>query len=199
MENPNLINIPLELKIIIARTHYGIWLSLTECDRAFLEYSRSEPGKAKFIGSFSKYEKGEFGGETWTLCGKLHREDDLPAFSNDYRKMWHRYGKLHRENDLPAVIWSSGTQRWYQNGVLHRGHDLPAVVLDTGTKIWYPNGEKHRDNDKPAFVKPNDIQQWYRNGILHRDGGKPAVIIFPGVQEWYQEGIFIRRERGSRS
>ena len=59
--------------------------------------------------------------------GNLHSYDDLPAKSYWGNREWYFHGKLHRDNDLPAFISARGDKEWYQHGKRHR--DIgPAVV-----------------------------------------------------------------------
>ena len=55
------------------------------------------------------------GTKEWHLCGKLHRDADLPAieYSNGDCEYWN-YGKRHRLNG-PAVIYGN-KQYWFING-----------------------------------------------------------------------------------
>ena len=84
------------------------------------------------------------GTQYWYLNGKLHRENDLPAYIGlDGSRQWYLNGKRHRENDLPAYIGLNGTQWWCLNGKLHRENDLPAYINSGGTHAWYLNGNQY--------------------------------------------------------
>ena len=63
----------------------------------------------------------------WYRCDKLHRDDDLPAFTSKYWQGWYNNDLLHRING-PAVIKAVGTKEWYQNSKLHR-LDGPAITF----------------------------------------------------------------------
>ena len=47
---------------------------------------------------------------------------------------WFRDGKLHRDNDYPAYISDNGTIHWCQNGSIHRDNDYPAIINMKGEK-----------------------------------------------------------------
>jgi hypothetical protein len=55
----------------------------------------------------------------YTLFGKLHRENDLPAFINDKVKFysWWINGKRHREYNYPAII-DGNMHLYYQHGTI---------------------------------------------------------------------------------
>ena len=60
--------------------------------------------------------------------------------------MWYKNGKLHRDNDLPAYIYISrdgryGNKIWVKNDLIHRDNNLPAVENKNGNKEWYKNGK----------------------------------------------------------
>lgn len=74
-----------------------------------------------------------------------YRASDSFVITYDYRE-WYKNGKLHRDEDNPAYIQTtipykhySDTKRWYQNGMLHREHDRPAIIED-GIEKYYKNG-----------------------------------------------------------
>ncbi len=88
-------------------------------------------------------------GQSWTLDGKFHREDDLPAYTEGYVKHYYKYGEKHRDNDLPAFInrnqqYSPNhtVYMWYRNGYLHRDGGLPAVIFANGDLQYWVNGKR---------------------------------------------------------
>ena len=152
--------------------------------------------------------------ETWHHNGKLHRDNDLPAWIDYDRfqsfKQWYQHGELHRDNDLPAWIqYHDGKisdESWYQHGEIHRDNDLPAWIEhnyddESGIrKKWWKNGKLHRDNDQPAWIEYNENyifkQSWWQNGKLHRCGDLPAMIYYNrgsvSDEYWYQNGELHR-------
>ena len=117
---------------------------------------------------------------------------------NTGRETWFINGKLHRDQDKPAFIWYSVSKKsnqkskyWYQNGELHREGDQPAVITSAGTQEWYKHGKRHRDGDNPAVITYNGIRRWYKNGVLHREGN-PAVILNDDVKFWFLNGELIK-------
>ncbi len=101
-------------------------------------------------------------------------------------------GKLHRDNDLPAEIWKYGTQAWYQHGRLHRDNDLPAEIWENGSRYWYQHGKQHRDNDLPAEIWDDGTQFWYQHDKLHRDNSLPTVTYTDGTVEYWINGKRIQ-------
>ena len=97
-------------------------------------------------------------------------------------------GKEHRENDLPAEIWADGSQFWYKNGELHRDNDLPAVIDEDCSQYWYKNGERHRKGDLPAYIGADGAKWWYKNGKFHRKNDLPAIIWPSGTKAWWING-----------
>jgi hypothetical protein len=130
----------IDIKKYIAKLNKEAWYWLYELDIEFRQYASSEEG----IKEYKKLHYDvviEFSRTTYYLCGKIHREDDLPAYIGaDGTQSWYINGKCHREKDLPAYIWADGTQLWYINDRIHREDDLPAVIRANGTQLWYING-----------------------------------------------------------
>jgi hypothetical protein len=121
----------------------------------------------------------------WFKNGKLHRDNDLPAYIDDDRhtQKWYKEGKLHRDNDLPAVIIDSNyyydhylTQKWYKEGKLHRDNDLPAVIIEehiennsTIKKEWWINGKNQNDyNQIGVYQIIDNLQKTLPEDILHK-------------------------------
>jgi hypothetical protein len=156
-----------------------------------------------------------FYGTYYSLFGKTHREEDLPAMIlNDGNKLcwyinnelsrggdkphivradgdmrWYKDGNLNREGDLPALICANGDMQWYKDGLLHREGDLPAVICKNGTQSWYHYGKRHRDGDKPAYICSR-YQSWYIRNYLHRENYLPAVVYSDGIKKyWYRNGL----------
>ena len=77
------------------------------------------------------------GNKAWYLTGKLilsklFRKPVYTMVDKDGRTTWTLTGKLHRE-DGPAVEYANGDKAWYLNGKRHRT-DGPAVEDATGDK-----------------------------------------------------------------
>jgi hypothetical protein len=99
----------------------------------------------------TKYVRHPHNYETWTLDGRHHRENDLPAviMNNNTYKLWLKHGKFHRDGDLPALIDGDNHLEWYQNNELHREGGLPAYIRvntesGTTTKYWYIHGVRKK-------------------------------------------------------
>lgn len=125
--------------------------------------------------------------QKWHQMGKLHRENDLPAFQDLEKKMWYYHGDVNRENDFPAIVYTKGDQIWGINNYIHRENDLPAYIYENGKQEWYCEGELHRENDLPA-VMHGENKGWYLRGVKHRENDLPAVIRSNGDKKWYYEG-----------
>lgn len=80
------------------------------------------------------------GKRMWLKGGRLHRDDDLPAYVDKWSTQWFRHGLLHRADDLPAMLLHDGAAQWYQNGVLHRADNKPAACTAFGTRQWAARG-----------------------------------------------------------
>jgi hypothetical protein len=128
--------------------------------------------------------------EKWWFHGKLHRDEDKPAWVTRTESRWYNYGKLHRADDKPAIV---GTDKlvWYVHGRPHREGAPAWLNLKTNTSLWFRNGQLHCDNDKPAWAS-NEVFKWYRHGLLHRECDQPAAVFFSGRKEWYWNGHLHR-------
>jgi hypothetical protein len=62
------------------------------------------------------------------------------------------FGKLHRENDLPAVITKNGTRYWYQFGIHHRENG-PAITYNSGRELWIHNNKIISDENYLKKIK----------------------------------------------
>lgn len=128
---------------------------------------------------------------TWWLNGKLHREEDLPAWelSNGFVRKWYRHDKLHRDGGRPAVEYGEDRE-WWVNGKRHRDGGEPAFVsVLSDVREWWVDGKRHRDGDEPAVIfSPAQLRQWWVNGQLHRDRQMPAVIS-SYTAEWWEFGV----------
>jgi antitoxin component YwqK of YwqJK toxin-antitoxin module len=107
-----------DVKKYITTFNKEAWYWLYQIDDKFREYASSEDG-------IREYKKIHF---------------DVVIESN--RTIYYLCGKIHREGDLPAVVWTNGTQLWYKNGKRHREGDLPAIIWADGTSEWYKNGKR---------------------------------------------------------
>lgn len=153
------------------------------------------------------------------LCGKLHRDDDKPAFSgkidseyyasreylfSTYEEYKNAFGSIPVAEELSYEWWYKGkrhrnndkpaiihpeVQIWHTDGEQHRDNDEPAIISDI-MKKWYKHGLLHRDNDKPAVIH-DFMEVWYKNGKRHRDNDKPAYVS-DYAKKWYQNGLIYR-------
>lgn len=145
----------------------------------------------------------------------LHSFDDEPCKVEQINDVilaqyWYYMGKLHRENDKPAFMIFSHkskktTYKWYKHGSLHRDDDKPATIYDgvydsNNQLIEYDrleyskNGKTHRENG-PAIIDYDGSEQWYLNDQLHRLDG-PAVRMYvqgETVVEYWERGFLIEK------
>ena len=157
-------DLPLDIKYKIASFDMDTWIRLSYMDDEFKKFSYGI-GRKLFIDLFTVIN--EYGNcKNWTIFGKRHRFDDLPAVIYSIGQEWYQNGKLHRDNDQPAVININGGKQWYQNGSRHRDNDLPAIIYANGGRCWCRNGKLYRCNDKPVKIDADGIQYRYRNGIF---------------------------------
>lgn len=59
----------------------------------------------------------------WCVNGRLHRENDKPAYKSPLELQWRKDGKLHRENGPARIrIFGDGScyKTWYIVGVQHK-------------------------------------------------------------------------------
>ena len=116
--------LPLDIKKIIASFTERAWFRLWYLDPQFAEYANSHEGRLDFVHEFTVEKYNEYvtyGLKTWTL-----------------------FGKLHRINDLPAIMWNTGGSAWYTNGELHRDDDKPPRIYANGAEEWYINGHLYK-------------------------------------------------------
>jgi hypothetical protein len=120
------------------------------------------------------------------LCGKLHREGDLPAIvSNDsFDRIWYHHGRRARSSDLPAY-YDGYLWEWNMGGDLHRD-DRPAAVtmicegdMTLVLRLW----DGHTDVSIDSF-------DWRQ--IISIDPENVSLIII--VYTWYHHGDITRCE-----
>jgi hypothetical protein len=111
--------------------------------------------------------------------GVLHKEDGPARIWNDGVEEWYINGRLHRDNDLPAFK-GRNKQIWYQHGKVHRV-GKPAVLYEyeganhTKREEWHVDGKCHK-LDGPAILKiitsPDSQEEvdraeyWYVNNTI---------------------------------
>jgi hypothetical protein len=107
----------------------------------------------------------------------IHIEKVYVKWFDYYRLEYTLFGKLHRENDLPAVERDTGTLEWYYKGRLYRADDKPAIIYGSGTRHWYYNDKLHRSNDLPAIIYSNDQKEWYTYGrFIRRETSREWIV-----------------------
>lgn len=91
-----------------------------------------------------------------------------PDETFDGSRYWLNNGKLHREQDKPAFVGPTGTREWWIHGRRHREGGKPAYIGPSGTLMWWKDGHICRDDNKPGFVKANGWQEVRRAGnVVH--------------------------------
>ena len=133
-------DLPLDVKFIIASFDIDVWIRLSFIDDEFKQFSYSV-GRKLFIDLFTIMKIGNFS-TTWKIFDKIHSFDDKPArIYPDGTKKWYCNDNLHRDERMPAIIYPDCEQHWYQYGERHRDNNLPAIIYPNGTKSWYQNGK----------------------------------------------------------
>jgi hypothetical protein len=135
--------LPPEILCEIALKSPGAYFGLVQCSklikinmdlamRHFTEY-RHDVYCKEFNGYYSGYALPN---------GDLHSIDDKPSIISKYgSKLWHYRGKLHRDNDSPAFASSiNGVNEWYWYGVLHRDGGKPASINISGLHEYWIHG-----------------------------------------------------------
>ena len=134
-------------------------------------------------------------------CLRGRGKDLYPSYRNEFMYYEIKYldndGKLHREEDKPAYQKYNRMnileeERWFKHGVLHRDYfdqdlreTLPAIINTNGTNVWYKNGIITRDDDeKPAYIYRGVEKRWYKNGSFVR------------VEDKYEEPNFFISKNG---
>lgn len=114
-----------------------------------------------------------FGDQPARLCGRLR---------------WYRNGKLHRDNDKPAFFVDYGDstiEQHFKHGILHREWDKPAIEIRYKYKLiqkWYKNGQPHRLY-QPAVV----ISKYYNKGQRCTEDGQPVTNGYRSDEDEYHE------------
>lgn len=97
-----------------------------------------------------------------TYLARLHSAKEPSIVKPNGDQWWYLNGKLHRDNDKPAYICVDGRKAWFQDGMLHRENG-PAEISPRGRLAYYKNGKLHR-KDGPAIIDPRDGDEWWENG-----------------------------------
>lgn len=100
--------------------------------------------------------------EEWYVNGKLHRDEDKPAFIHGARYMTNENEALYRIKDDFEYVW-------YKNGKQHRiGGPARITNYVYGIKDGDPRNLTHEwcENDKPSTNTPNG----YNRYIVDSDG-----------------------------
>jgi hypothetical protein len=142
-----LCELPLEVRILVARMDIETYIRMYLWDSEFREYARKVYAVDDFIELFVVEKKDRY--KKYKINNMEYRK------YNDGGQQWYKNSKLHRD-DGPAVIDIDGEQQWYINGERHRD-DGPAIT-GGGNEWWYINGKRHRING-PAIIFAND-DEW---------------------------------------
>jgi hypothetical protein len=142
-----------ELVHYIAQLCPRTWISLSQVDKQFSQYSLFERGWREFSELFTVKEVRIYR-TSYIVMGILHRGNDLPVvIISGWYQGWYWHGKFHRDNDRPAEIWKNKYQRWYRNGKLHRDN-AAANIQSNGQEDWYQNGVHAGTVGRPVFWSP---------------------------------------------
>lgn len=161
-----------------------------------------------------EYVNGKVSKKRWFKNGKLHRENDKPAFvihryndkGKDFliRQDWYIDGKQHRDNDKPASIrfYDNNTMwlesyYWYRDGMLHRDegaaiihyYDMEGLVKES--EIWLKNGLYVEDKESPNSISyykngKKKCEHWMENGNHGKKTSSRIDKSLP-ISFWYDE------------
>ncbi len=189
----------LDIKHHIASFDEKVWFLMYYYDPEFTKFACSEQGISLFKKNFNTMTVDTiFSVQQWRLCGRLHRDNDLPAqiYLEHGTKIYYRNGRIHRDcdefgEDQPAVYYMTGALGYYDNGNRHRNGDKPAIVYNDGGIEYYKYGQLHwncdaNGNSQPAIIQRDGSSHYYQNGLLHRDDDRdgnpqPALISSIGT------------------
>lgn len=129
--------------------------------------------------------------KVWYKKGVIHRDNDKPAFVNEFLEAYYQDGLRHRDNDLPAVVHKDGAKEWFVKGLRMRTQDKnPTVITGDGSQLWHdPKGNLH-NFDGPAVIAGDGTREWWINDKRHRLEG-PAIIRPDGSTAYYVSGARI--------
>ena len=68
---------------------------------------------------------------------------------------WTLNGKLHRENG-PAMTFPAGSKFWYINGLQHNANG-PAGVYPNESKEWYLEGVEYTEEEYKQKMNPDIV------------------------------------------
>jgi hypothetical protein len=205
----NINSLPLDCLCLIAALSLDAYRALLMVRRFALHTTKNHINikyQDRFTICRPIHNKGQLCGYRWTLNGKEHRGNDLPAeitiINTFYRNMisirWFMRGKLHRGGDKPAVYEDySDNNSWWER-ILEVKNDstfYDKLCADSGNvgainRYWYRNDLLHRGKDMPAIVRMtlNCTNEWWLDGHRARNDGKPTVTDATGNQEWHVKG-----------
>jgi hypothetical protein len=177
-----LCELPLEVRILVARMDIETYIRMYLWDSEFREYARKVYAVDDFIELFVVEKKDRY--KKYKINNMEYRK------YNDGGQQWYKNSELHKDNG-PAVICANGNEYWYINGERHRING-PAIILTDGKNThehWFINNKYHRD-DGPAMIH-GGYKTYYQHDMLHRLNG-PAVMYADGREEYWEYGVKIR-------
>ena len=148
-----LCELPLEVRIIVARMDIEVYMRMYLWDDEFREYANKEYAIDDFIERFVVKRMYDY---------KIYKlgNNEYHKYDNG-RQARYMNGKLHRDGG-PALIYANGEQEYWINGKLHRDGG-PAVIHVSGYKAYYQHGKRHRLNG-PAIICTDGREKYYEYG-----------------------------------
>lgn len=145
--------------------------------------------------------------------GKLHRDNDLPAYFNDNRSYWFNHGFLYRKNapakteftynheeNFEFIIFEKKVEESfeliekYENVIINNVKHIK-YTNNLNQTIYFCNNKIHREDDEPAFSS-SSLKIWYKNGLIHRMY-KPAIFYnyyYNNNEYYYKSGKSLSDE-----
>jgi hypothetical protein len=119
-----LCELPLEVRILIAKADIEAYTRMYLWDTGFREYAKGMYAIDDFIERFVVKRMEDH---------KKYKINNIEYRKyNDGGQQWYKNSELHKDNG-PAVICANGNEYWYINGERHRING-PAIIL-TDVKI----------------------------------------------------------------
>lgn len=169
-----LFDLPLELRVYIAKMDTEVYSRMYFCDEVFRKYANEDIWFKKQIRYLTYGD---------VVCCMIN---NIQYAKTDRYIAWYVDNILHNLNG-PAKIYHDGSVKYYVNGELHRVGG-PAIISHE-PEAYHINDKQHRI-DGPASICSNGYKAYYVNGKLHRDNG-PARVYPNGNEEYWCNGVMV--------
>jgi hypothetical protein len=205
--------LPVEIRLIIAKTHHETWFVLVQVDRTLAKLARRL--RLELEDKFTICVSANCTISAYCIIritlyklpnGVLHRSNDKPAIVHKSALyIWYQYGRIMRDNDKPAVVlYNSLLASSIFVEPLKENTSLSALSGSNSIKyyqilqdiMWYSGMCEWYVVSILHHIMPVDHSKivsylWYCNGVLHRVNN-PAVIAADGRRLWFYHGVEYR-------